>query len=98
MDEWMDEWWIGKHFLWGDLFWCIPRLQLYHACIDSLFRLCQPAVCRPFCATFLNFIGYALGAVRVAALSNMGIIYIMTHDSIGLGKCAGGNNMLVHGW
>jgi hypothetical protein len=41
---------------------------------------------RPFCATFLNFIGYALGAVRVSALSNMGIVYVMTHDSIGLGK------------
>ena len=41
---------------------------------------------RPFCATFLNFIGYALGAVRVSALSNMGILYIMTHDSIGLGE------------
>jgi transketolase len=41
---------------------------------------------RPFCATFLNFIGYALGAVRVSALSNMGIVYIMTHDSIGLGE------------
>lgn len=27
---------------------------------------------RPFCATFLNFIGYALGAVRVSALSHMG--------------------------
>jgi transketolase len=41
---------------------------------------------RPFCATFLNFIGYALGAVRVSALSNMGIVYVMTHDSIGLGE------------
>jgi len=41
---------------------------------------------RPFCATFLNFIGYALGAVRVSALSQFGIIYIMTHDSVGLGE------------
>lgn len=41
---------------------------------------------RPFAATFLNFIGYALGAVRVSALSHFGIIYIMTHDSIGLGE------------
>ena len=41
---------------------------------------------RPFCATFLNFAGYALGAMRVAALSKFGIIYIMTHDSIGLGE------------
>lgn len=41
---------------------------------------------RPFCATFLNFIGYALGSVRLSALSQFGVIYIMTHDSIGLGE------------
>ena len=41
---------------------------------------------RPFCATFLNFFGYAAGAVRVSALSHFGVIYIATHDSIGLGE------------
>ena len=41
---------------------------------------------RPFCATFLNFAGYALGSIRVAALSKFGVIYVMTHDSIGLGE------------
>jgi len=41
---------------------------------------------RPFCATFLNFIGYALGAVRVSALSQLGVLYVATHDSIGLGE------------
>ncbi|KAJ0392720.1 hypothetical protein P43SY_011975 [Pythium insidiosum] len=41
---------------------------------------------RPFCATFYNFIGYALGAVRVSALSQFGVIYIATHDSIFLGE------------
>jgi transketolase len=41
---------------------------------------------RPFYATFLNFTGYALGAIRLSALSRFGIIYIMTHDSIGLGE------------
>ena len=41
---------------------------------------------RPFAATFLNFAGYALGAIRISALSEFGIIYIMTHDSIGLGE------------
>lgn len=41
---------------------------------------------RPFCATFLNFIGYALGSVRLSALSRFGVLYIMTHDSIGLGE------------
>eukprot|EP00600_Ochromonadales_sp_CCMP1393_P008478 CAMPEP_0174957250 /NCGR_PEP_ID=MMETSP0004_2-20121128/1971_1 /TAXON_ID=420556 /ORGANISM="Ochromonas sp., Strain CCMP1393" /LENGTH=725 /DNA_ID=CAMNT_0016205345 /DNA_START=160 /DNA_END=2337 /DNA_ORIENTATION=+ len=42
--------------------------------------------CRPFCATFLNFISYAFGAVRVSALSEQAVLYIMTHDSIGLGE------------
>ena len=41
---------------------------------------------RPFCATFLQFAGYALGAMRCSALSKFGVIYIMTHDSIGLGE------------
>jgi transketolase len=40
----------------------------------------------PFGATFLNFITYAWGAVRLSALSHFGVIYIMTHDSIGLGE------------
>ena len=41
---------------------------------------------RPFAATFLNFITYAWGAVRLSALSKFGVLYIATHDSIGLGE------------
>jgi len=41
---------------------------------------------RPFVATFLNFIGYAWGSVRISALSHFGVIFVMTHDSIGLGE------------
>eukprot|EP01147_Barroeca_monosierra_P007368 gene7368-7689_t len=40
----------------------------------------------PFCATFLNFVGYCLGAVRLSALSHLRVLYVMTHDSIGLGE------------
>jgi len=40
----------------------------------------------PYCSTFLNFIGYAMGAVRLSAISMFGVIYVMTHDSIGLGE------------
>jgi len=40
----------------------------------------------PFCATFLNFIGYAFGAVTLSALSQLQVIYVFTHDSIGLGE------------
>jgi len=41
---------------------------------------------RPFCATFLQFAGYALGAMRISSLAKFGVVYIMTHDSIGLGE------------
>lgn len=40
----------------------------------------------PFCATFLNFTGYAAGAMRLSALAEAQVLYIMTHDSIGLGE------------
>lgn len=40
----------------------------------------------PFASTFLNFITYGWGSVRLSALSHHQIIYIMTHDSIGLGE------------
>ena len=40
----------------------------------------------PFGATFLNFVGYAAGAIRLSALSHHQVLYIMTHDSIGLGE------------
>jgi len=48
--------------------------------------MCAYGGVRPYTATFLNFIGYALGAVRLSALSQLGVLYIMTHDSIGLGE------------
>ncbi|MBR6389476.1 MAG: transketolase [Opitutales bacterium] len=39
----------------------------------------------PSCATFLTFAGYMMGSIRVAALSNLPVQYIFTHDSIGVG-------------
>jgi len=40
----------------------------------------------PFASTFLNFAGYALGAIRLSSLSRVRVMYVMTHDSIGLGE------------
>jgi transketolase len=37
-------------------------------------------------ATFLCFTDYARGAMRLAALMGTGVVYVMTHDSIGLGE------------
>jgi transketolase len=40
----------------------------------------------PYCATFLTFSDYMRGAVRIAALSGLHVIYVWTHDSVGLGE------------
>ena len=40
----------------------------------------------PYCATFLVFADYMRAAIRLSALSQAGVIYVMTHDSVGLGE------------
>ena len=45
---------------------------------DGLFR--------PSCATFLVFADYSRPPMRLAALSKLPVIYIYTHDSIGVGE------------
>jgi transketolase len=40
----------------------------------------------PYGATFLTFSDYMRGAVRLAALSGAHVIYVWTHDSVGLGE------------
>jgi transketolase len=41
---------------------------------------------RPFGATFFVFTDYARPAIRLAALMGLPVIYVMTHDSIGVGE------------
>ncbi len=40
----------------------------------------------PYVATFLVFSDYARGSLRVSALSKMGVIWVLTHDSIAVGE------------
>ncbi len=40
----------------------------------------------PFGGTFLTFVDYAKNAVRLAALMKIRVIFVYTHDSIGLGE------------
>ena len=35
----------------------------------------------PAAGTFLNFVSYAAGAVRLSALSHLRVIWVATHDS-----------------
>jgi transketolase len=41
---------------------------------------------RPFASTFFIFTDYARPAIRLAALMELPVIYVLTHDSIGLGE------------
>src|SRR5205814_4793545 len=41
---------------------------------------------RPFGGTFFNFTDYMRPAMRLAALTQIPTIYVLTHDSIGLGE------------
>ncbi|MDE2017483.1 MAG: transketolase, partial [Hyphomicrobiales bacterium] len=40
----------------------------------------------PYGGTFLAFADYARGAVRLSALMGLRVVYVFTHDSIGLGE------------
>lgn len=41
---------------------------------------------RPYAATFFIFTDYARPSIRLAALMKLPVIYVMTHDSIGVGE------------
>jgi transketolase len=41
---------------------------------------------RPYGGTFLCFADYARGAMRLSSLTHSPVVYVMTHDSIGLGE------------
>ncbi len=41
---------------------------------------------RPYCATFFVFSDYLRPAIRMAALMKLPVIFVMTHDSIGVGE------------
>jgi transketolase len=40
----------------------------------------------PYVGTFLTFSDYMRGSVRLASLSGLNVIYVWTHDSVGLGE------------
>jgi transketolase len=41
---------------------------------------------RPFCSTFFSFRDYMLEPIRLAALMELPVVFVFTHDSIGLGE------------
>ena len=57
-----------------------------HAMAGIMNGLAAYGTILPFGGTFLNFVSYAAGSVRLSALSHRRVIYVATHDSIGLGE------------
>ncbi len=67
----------GRNFHWG---------VREHGMGAALNGMCLHGGLRPYGATFLIFSDYMRPSMRLAALMNQPVIYIMTHDSIGLGE------------
>ncbi len=48
--------------------------------------ICLHGGFKPYGGTFLAFADYCRGAIRLSALMQLPVVYVMTHDSIGLGE------------
>lgn len=57
-----------------------------HAMCGLLNGIAYDGIFRPSGATFLVFSDYGRPSIRVAALSKLPVVYIFTHDSIGVGE------------
>jgi transketolase len=57
-----------------------------HGMCGILNGIAADGIFRPSGATFLVFADYARPAIRLAALSHLPVVYIFTHDSVGVGE------------
>jgi transketolase len=57
-----------------------------HAMGGAVNGIAYHGALMPYAGTFLNFSDYMRGSVRLAALSRLHVIYVWTHDSVGLGE------------
>ncbi len=57
-----------------------------HAMAAMCNGIAYDGIFRPSCATFLVFADYSRPAMRLAALAKLPVIYIYTHDSVGVGE------------
>lgn len=57
-----------------------------HGMAGILNGIAYDGIFRPSGATFLVFSDYCRGSIRIAALSHLPVVYIFTHDSVGVGE------------
>jgi transketolase len=69
-----------------------------HAMGSILNGMALDGLTRPFGGTFLVFSDYMRGAIRLAALMDVPVTYVWTHDSIGLGEDGPTHQPIEHLW
>jgi len=57
-----------------------------HGMAAAMNGLALHGGCAPYGGTFMVFSDYAKGAMRLSALMGLRVVYVLTHDSIGLGE------------
>jgi transketolase len=57
-----------------------------HGMCSILNGIAAHGIFRPSGATFMVFADYCRAAIRLAALSHLPVVYVFTHDSIGVGE------------
>mgnify|MGYP003340460241 CR=1 FL=1 len=69
-----------------------------HAMGAILNGIALEGLTRPFGGTFLVFSDYMRGSVRLAALMQTSVVFVWTHDSIGLGEDGPTHQPVEHLW
>jgi transketolase len=57
-----------------------------HGMCSILNGMAADGIFRPSGATFMVFADYCRGAIRLAAISHLPVVYVFTHDSVGVGE------------
>ncbi|MCR5183896.1 MAG: transketolase [Opitutales bacterium] len=57
-----------------------------HAMVAISNGIAYFGIFKPMASTFLTFVGYALGSVRVSALAKLPVFFVLTHDSVAVGE------------
>jgi transketolase len=69
-----------------------------HAMGAILNGIALEGLTRPFGGTFLVFSDYMRGSVRLAALMQTSVVFVWTHDSVGLGEDGPTHQPIEHLW
>ena len=69
-----------------------------HAMGAILNGIALEGLTRPFGGTFLVFSDYMRGSVRLAALMQTSVVFVWTHDSVGLGEDGPTHQPVEHLW